>query len=86
MNTRTSQSFHRSGAALAVLMLALAGCNNPKTAGKNSFKDALQAWFNANPECVNIGRIPAELRMDDPQARRAGYDALTAASLLSVES
>ncbi|MEE4450542.1 hypothetical protein [Novosphingobium resinovorum] len=77
---------YRSSAAMAVAALLLAGCSDSKEVSKGNFKAALQGWFDKNPECVNIGRIPATLRADTPEKQRASYEALAAAGLLSIES
>lgn len=77
---------YRIGATLAAATLLIAGCSDPKEASKGNFKAALQGWFDEHGECVNIGRMPAELRADASQKDRAGYDALTQAGLLSAEN
>lgn len=78
---------YRTANVLAAALL-LAGCNDPKEASKDNFRTALRGWFDEHPECINIGEIPAKLRAKSQmeQPKRALYDALTAAGLLSVES
>lgn len=72
-------------AAISGLSLTLMGCSDPKAASKANFRTALQGWFDAHPECVNIGQMPATVRADGSPADRRGYEALTAAGLLSVQ-
>lgn len=77
----------RSAALLgAVSALLVAACTDPKIASKDGFRDALQLWFDAHPECVAIGDMPAEIRMDSRSRLIPALEALTATGLLSAES
>lgn len=77
---------YRASDALAAIVLLLAGCSDPKAVSKDNFRAALQGWFDQNPECVNIGKMPATVRADAPKKQRAGYEVLAAAGLLTVDS
>jgi len=90
MNDRPPRSFRRSGAALALLALALplAGCSDPKAASDDNFKSALQGWFDTNPVCttlVAMGKVPI-VREVPNHVDEAKLDLAVNAGLLSVES
>lgn len=78
---------YRTGAALAAVVLLIAGCSDPKAVSKPNFQAALQGWFDEHPECVNIGTIPATIRINTQIKpwNQAAYEALAAAGLLSAE-
>lgn len=84
-DNREKDMAYRRGMAGVAAMLALASCGSPKDASKGNFQTALQSWFDANPECITINQMPAEVRADAAPKDRAGYEALTTAGLLSVE-
>ncbi len=76
----------RAGTVLAALTVVLTSCGSPQDASQDNFHAALQSWFDQHGECVNIGDMPAKVRADAPSRIKAGYEAMTAAGLLTVET
>jgi hypothetical protein len=51
----------RHAALLGVAILALSGCSDPKAAGKDNFKTAIDAYISKNPPCLAIPNSPERL-------------------------
>lgn len=72
-------------AALVCALLALAaGCSSKKDAAKANFKDAINTYYSAHPECLWSTTVKFPTRADTSDtSKTAGYDALTDQGLLT---
>ncbi len=69
--------------ACALLTLA-AGCSSKKDATKPNFKDAIDTYYSAHPECLWSTSVKFPTRADTSDtSKTAGYDALTDQGLLT---
>ena len=86
MTIRARTMTRRTGMVLAAAAALLTSCGSPQDADADNFRAALQSWFDEHGECVNIGDMPAKIRVGTPLRRKARYEAMTAAGLLTIES
>lgn len=70
---------------LAAMTALLASCGSVQDATESNFRAALQSWFDEHGECVNVGDIPAKIRVGTQSRIRTGYEAMVAAGLLTIE-
>jgi len=72
-------------ATVAFLLLALAaGCSSKKDPTKPNFKEAINTYYSAHPECLWSTTVKFPTRIDTSDAgQTAGYDALTDQGLLT---
>jgi len=74
-----------SRATLILLAFALvAGCSSKKDANKANFKDAINSYYSAHPECLWSATIKFPTRSDTGDSNKTTqYDALTDQGLLT---
>ena len=72
-------------ASIVCMLLALAaGCSSKKDATKVNFKDAINTYYSAHPECLWSTEVKFPTRVDTSDTgKTAGYDALTDQGLLT---
>src|SRR5271154_4603605 len=72
-------------AAIVCMLLVLAtGCSSKKDATKVNFKDAINTYYSAHPECLWSTEVKFPTRADTSDtAKTAAYDALTDQGLLT---
>jgi hypothetical protein len=72
-------------AAMLGLILALtAGCSSKKDPNKANFKDAINTWYSAHPECLWTTPVKFPVRADtDDAGQTTQYDALTDQGMLA---
>jgi hypothetical protein len=80
-------NYRESAAKLTIscLVLALAaGCSSKKDANKTNFKDAINTYYSAHPECLWTTAVKFPTRADTSDtSKTAGYDALTDQGMLA---
>ncbi|ALR19276.1 hypothetical protein [Sphingobium baderi] len=79
------QSTGRRRWGLAAMTALLASCGSVQDATEDNFRAALQSWFDEHGECVNVGDMPAKIRVGTHSRSRTGYEAMVAAGLLTIE-
>jgi hypothetical protein len=67
-----------------VLLASLAGCSSKKDPTRANFKDAINTYYSAHPECLWSATTKFPARADTSDASKTpGYDALTDQGLLT---
>jgi hypothetical protein len=71
----------------APLVIALAGCSDPKAATKSNFENAIQSWIGKNPPCFTVPSSPLRAAAGEPDGGFPRYvDARPAAHPARVEA
>ncbi len=74
-------------AILCALLTLAAGCSSKKDATKANFKDAINTYYGAHPECLWSTTVKFPTRADTSDtSKTAGYDALTDQGLLTRQA
>ena len=70
-------------AILGILLALTAGCSSKKDPNKANFKDAINTWYSAHPECLWTTSVKFPVRADtDDAGKTSQYDALTDQGML----
>ena len=79
----------RHAAMFMAIPIALAGCSGtpdeqaaPGAPSEGDLRQALQTYFDKNPECAPFFEVPAEVRIEPSSYRISQLDAFAAAGLL----
>jgi len=73
-----------AGAFACIALVFAAGCSSKKDATKANFKDAINTYYSAHPECLWSTEVKFPTRADTSDtAKTAAYDALTDQGLLT---
>ncbi len=79
----TSSATSTRGLILCTLLVISAGCSSKKDATKAHFKEAIDTYYSAHPECLWSTAVKFPTRADTSDSgKTAQYDALTDQGLL----